>query len=116
MIERIWGTSINPPKQTDDDYLDNKTLEEYEDKDKPKSNVPNIKYTVDANGKLLHQYLEYNKILCSRLSLQMEDIMTIWRVTKHALGPYGTVAVTYDVNPCLNTMINKVEFPDGQLK
>jgi hypothetical protein len=34
--------------------------------------------------------------------------------TKHDIGPDGTVAGTYDENPC--TMIHEVEFPNGQLK
>jgi hypothetical protein len=43
--------------------------------------------------------------------------MTVWRATKHALGPDGTaVAGAYDENPCLNAMICKVRFPNGQLK
>jgi hypothetical protein len=42
--------------------------------------------------------------------------MAVGKVTKHALGPDGTVAGTYDENPCLNTMIHEVEFPNGQLK
>jgi len=42
--------------------------------------------------------------------------MTVRRVTNRALGPNGTVAGTYDENTCLNTMIYKVEFPNGQLK
>jgi hypothetical protein len=50
------------------------------------------------------------------MSLQLGESMTIGRVTKCALGPNGTVAGTHDENPCLNTMICKVEFPGGQLK
>jgi hypothetical protein len=42
--------------------------------------------------------------------------MTVGKVTKRALGPNGTVAGTHDENPCLNSMIYEVEFPDGQLK
>ena len=42
--------------------------------------------------------------------------MSIGKVTKRALGPDGIVAGTYDENPCLNTRIYKVEFPNEQLK
>jgi hypothetical protein len=64
----------------------------------------------------LNQQLAYDKILRSEVSLQLGDNMTVGKVTKHALGPDGNVAGTYDKNPCLNRMIYEVEFPDGQLK
>ena len=101
----MWGISIKPQKQTDAENLDNKQFEEYEDKHKPKRTVSNIEDTVDANGKLLNQNLEYDKILRSEVSLQMRESMNVGRVTNCALGPGGTVAGTYDENLCLNTMI-----------
>ena len=54
LIERRWGTSINPPKQTDAEDLDDNEFEEYEDEDEPKRTVPDIEDTVDATGKLLN--------------------------------------------------------------
>ena len=116
MIERRWGTSINPSKQTDAEDLDDNEFEEYEDEDEPKRTVPDIEDTVDATGKLLNQQPAYDKILRSEVSLQLGENMTVGKVTKRALGPDGNVAGTYDENPCLNTMIYEVEFPDGQLK
>jgi hypothetical protein len=59
----------------------------------------------DAKGKLLNQQPAYDKILRSEVSLQLGESMTIGRATKRALGPGGTVADTYDGNPCLNTML-----------
>jgi len=61
LIERRWGTSINPPKQTDAGNLDDNEFEEYEDE--PKRIVSDLEETVDANGKLLNQQLAYDKIL-----------------------------------------------------
>ena len=61
LIERRWGTSINPPKQTNAEDLDNNEFEE--DEDEPKRTVPDIGETVDANGKLLNQQLAYDNIL-----------------------------------------------------
>jgi hypothetical protein len=119
LIERRWGTSINPPTQKDAedaDNLDDNEFEEYEDEDESKRTVPDIEDSVDANGKLLNQMPAYDKILHSEVSLQLGENMTIGRVTKRAIGPDGTVAGTYDENPCLNTMIYEVEFPDGQSK
>jgi hypothetical protein len=104
LIERRWGTSINPPKSNEDDSenLENK---EFEDKDEPKQIVPGIEDTFDANGKLLNQQPAYNKLLRSEASLQLGESMTVGRVTKRAIGPDGTVAGTYDTNLYLNTMI-----------
>ena len=34
--------------------------------------------------------------------------MTVGRVNKRALGTDGTVAGTYDENPCLNKMVYEV--------
>jgi hypothetical protein len=42
--------------------------------------------------------------------------MSVGKVIQRALGPDETVAGTYDENPFLNTMIHKVEFPDGDVK
>jgi hypothetical protein len=94
LIERRWGTSINLPKQTDAEDLDDNGLEEYEDKDEPKQTVPDIEDTVDATGKLLNQQPAYDKILRSEVSLQLGENMTVGKVTKHALGPDGNVAGT----------------------
>jgi hypothetical protein len=71
---------------------------------------------VDANGKLLNQQPAHDKILHSEVSLQLGESMAVGTATKRALGLDGIVAGTYDENPCLNTMISEVEFPDGQLK
>ena len=119
MIERRWGTSINPPTQKDDEdaeNLDDNEFEEYEDDDEPARTVPDIEDSVDSNGKLLNQMPAYDKMLHSEVSLQLGENMTVGKVTKRAIGPDGTVAGTYDENPCLNTMIYEVEFPDGQSK
>jgi hypothetical protein len=115
LIERRWGTYINPLKQTDAEDLDDNEFEEYEDEDKSKRAVPNIEDTVDAStGRLLNQQLAYDKILRSEVSLQLGENMTVRKVTKRDLGPNRNVA--YDENPYLNMMIYEVEFPDGQLK
>jgi hypothetical protein len=57
LIERRWGTSINPPTQKDDEdaeNLDDKEFEEDEHEDESKRTVPGIEDSVDANGKLLN--------------------------------------------------------------
>ena len=115
LIERRWGTSINPPPNSDkENQLDD--FEEYEDEDEMARIVPDIEDTVDNNGKLLNQQPAYDRILNSEVSLQIGEEMSVGKVTRRALGPDGTIAGTYDTNPYLNSMIYEVEFPDGQIR
>jgi hypothetical protein len=114
LIERRWGTSINPPIVSDADSNDE--FEEYEDENEQARIIPDIEDTVDMNGQLLNQQPAYDKILHSEVSLQLGEEMSVGRVNKRAIGPDGTVAGTYDENPYLNSMIYEVEFPDGQIK
>jgi hypothetical protein len=63
LIERRWGTSINPPKPNDSANLDNvNKFKECESKDEPKRTVPDIKDVVDTNGKLLNQQPACDKL------------------------------------------------------
>ena len=118
LIERRWGTSINPPivSVVSDTENQSDDFEEYEDEDEAARIVPNIEDTVDAKGKLLNQQPAYDKLLQSEVSLQLGETMSFGKVTKRAIGPDGTVAGTYDENPYLNSMIYEVEFNDGQIK
>ena len=63
LIERRWGTSINPPKPNNAENLDDNEFKEFEDDNEPKRTVPDIEDMVDANGKLLNQQPAYDKIL-----------------------------------------------------
>jgi hypothetical protein len=114
LIERRWGTSINPPTVSDNE--DDSAFEEYEDEVEAARIVPDIEDTVDASGKLLNQQPAYDKVLHSEVSLQLGADMSVGKVTKRAIGPDGTIAGTYDENPYINSMIYEVEFPDGQIK
>jgi hypothetical protein len=82
LIEKRWGTSINPPKLNDSKNLDDNQFKEHEeDQDKPQRTVPDIKDIVDANGKLLNQQPACNKILQSEVSLQLGESMTVGNQT-----------------------------------
>jgi hypothetical protein len=119
LIERRWGTSINPPKDsTDDDTAkdDDDTWEEYEDADESARTIPEIEDTVDAGGRLLNQQPAYDKLINAEVQLQLGDDITNATVRKRSLGPDGTTVGTYDDNPMLNSIIYEVEFPDGQVK
>ncbi len=82
MIERRWGTSINPPTQKDaedaeNENLDDNEFEEYEDQDELRRTVPDIEDSVDANGKFLNQMPAYDKILHSEVSLRLGENVTV---------------------------------------
>jgi hypothetical protein len=115
LIERRWGTSINPPIVSDNGNLDNE-FEEYEDDYEDSQIVPDIEDTVDANGQLLNQQPAYNRILHSEVCLELGEEMSVRKVAKHAIGPDGIVAGSYDENLYLNLMVYEVEFPHGQVK
>jgi hypothetical protein len=104
LIERRWGTSINPPKLDPDDNKHNE-YEEYEDDDEVARTIPEIEDSVDANGQLLNQLPAYNKIIHSEVALQLGESIFTGKVTKRALGPDGRTAGTYDDNPMLNSIV-----------
>ena len=111
LIERRWGTSINPPKDsTDDDTAkdDDDTWEEYEDADERARTVPEIEDTVDAGGRLLNQQPAYDKLINAKVQLQLGDDITNATVRKRSMGPDGTTVGTYDDNPMLNSIIYEV--------
>ena len=117
LIERRWGTSINPPKVKDTQPSDtDDEFEEYRDEDEEPRIIPDIEDAVDANGRLLNQQPAYDKIINSEVQLQLGDDMVTGKVSRRALGPDGKVAGSYDDNPVLNSIVYEVEFPDGQVK
>jgi hypothetical protein len=69
-----------------------------------------------VNRLLLNQLPTYDKIMHSKVALQLGENMSTGKVTQRALEPDGRTAGTYDDNPILNSIIYEVEFPDGQVK
>jgi len=69
-IARKLGTSVNPPSQGAADELQ-ATWEQWEDEDEELREVPEIKDTVDANGRLLEQQPAYNRIINAEVHLLM---------------------------------------------
>ena len=118
LIERRWGTSINPPNtekptNEDDDFAE---FYEHEDEDESPRIIPEIEDTVDSTGRLLNQQPAYDRLLQAEVSLQLDEAMATGVVTRRATGPDGKTGGKYDDNPFLNSMIYEVEFPDGQVK
>ena len=72
LIERRFGTSINPPQQLNDsdgDSGDFKNFEPYEDDDEAIWPEPEIEDTVDATGRLLNQSPAYDCMINMMLQL-----------------------------------------------
>jgi hypothetical protein len=60
LIERRWGTSINPPKPQAED--DEHEFENYKDDDAPMKHVPDIEDIEDSNNNLIEQQPVYDKL------------------------------------------------------
>ena len=114
LIERRWGTTINPPKSREESGR--LTFNGYEDDDEPERIVQEIEDAVDANGWLINQNPAYDQIIHAEVRLQQGDRLVTGVVKKRAIGPDGQTFGTYDDNPARNTTIYEVEFPDGEVK
>eukprot|EP00957_Ditylum_brightwellii_P139880 10659441-Ditylum_brightwellii.AAC.1 len=74
MIERRWGTSMNPPPETTPDNQD--SYEEYEDNHKIARLLPEVEKTVDANSTLIDQQPAYDGISNAEVQLHHQDHLT----------------------------------------
>ena len=133
MIERRWGTSINPPEEPiktnkddiigsgdEDDIISGDKDDiircgDVDDNIKPQPLSPDIEDSVDHNGQLLNQHPAYDRLLNAEVQLQLGEEYITGTVRRRALGPDGNISRKYDNNPHLNIMY-EVEFIDGQLK
>ena len=114
LIKRRWGTSITPPKTSD--QTEDSNFEEHTDEDEDPRVIPETEDTVDSRGRLIDQQPVCDRLINAKVQLQLENDMTLGRVKQQALGPDGTTVGTHDENPCLNSIVCEVEFPDGQVK
>ena len=121
LIERRWGTSISPPpKQSDaqedsnDETRDN--IELYTDKEEEVQVIPDIEDAVDINGNQINQQPLYNRLINTEVQMQHGDEIVKGYVRRQAIGPDGNTAGVYDHNPHHDSIVYKVEFPDGYVK
>jgi hypothetical protein len=121
LIERRWGTSINPPKVKDENENDPNDphpddWDYYENDDEAPRTIPDIEDTVDSKGKLLNQQPAYDRLINSEVQLQLREELHTAKVVQRAIGPDGITVGEYDENPIMNSIVYEVEFPDGQVK
>jgi hypothetical protein len=114
LIERRWGTAINPPNPVKDDPDD--VWDEYKDDDEDPRIISEIKDTVDTNGRLLDQQPAYDRLINAELQLQLGEELVPGKVIQRAVDPEGRATGEYHENPMLNSHIYEVEFHDGQVE
>jgi hypothetical protein len=114
LIEKRWGTSMNPSPETTPDDWD--PFDEYEDDDEKARSLPEVEETFDTNGTLIDQQPAYNKIISAEVQLQHRDHSATGKVKRRALGLDGRTADSYHDTPMLNSTVYKVEFPDREVK
>ena len=118
LIERRFGTSINPPQQLNDgdgNSGDFKNFEPYEDDDEAIQPEPEIEDTVDTTSRLLSQSPAYDHMINAEVQKQLDDAAVGGKVRRWALGPDGQTTGKYDTNPYHNSVLYEVEFDNGQV-
>ena len=116
LIERRFGTSINPPQQLNDDDGKFENFEPYEDGDEVIWPKPEIEDTVDTTGRLLNQSPAYDRMINAEVQMQLDDAAVSGKVKRRALSPDGQTIGKYDANPYHNSILDEVEFADGQVR
>ena len=77
LIERRWGTSMNPPKETEQ-----KPFDQYEDNDEPMHPSAEMENTVDKNEKILNQLPAYDKLLNAKVQTQLNEDYIIGNINR----------------------------------
>ena len=115
LIERRFGTSINPPEKLNDNHGKFENFEPYEDDDEVSRPKPDIEDTVDTPGRLLSQSSAYDRMINVEVLMQLDDAAVSGKVKRRALGPDGQTTGKYVANPYHNSILYEVEFTDGQV-
>jgi hypothetical protein len=123
LIERRWGTSINPPKVKDEhdpndphpDDWDSDDWDYYEDDDEAPRTVPDIEDIVHSKGKLLNQQPAYDRLINSEVQLQLGEELHTTKFVQRSIGPDGITIGEYNEYPIMNSIVYEVDFPDGQV-
>ena len=115
LIERRFGTSINPLQQLNDDDRKFGNIEPYEDDDEVIWPKPEIEDTVDATGRLLNQSPAYDRMINAEVRIQLDNAAVSGKVKRQALGADGQMTGKYNTNPYHNSVLDEVDFAYGQV-
>jgi hypothetical protein len=116
MIERRWGTSINPPKL--ESLIDNDFAEGI-DEEGPENPTINIEDAVDGKGRLINQQAAWDRMLQAEIAInkdtQAGPVVCKGIVRCRAVAPSGRTTGICNSNPLINTMVYEVEFDDADI-
>ena len=115
LIERRFGTSINPPQQPNNNDRKFGNFEPYEDDDEVIQPEPEIEDTIDATDRLLNQSPVYDHMINAEVQIQLDNAAVSGKVKRWALGPDGQMTGKYNSNPYHNSVLYEVEFSDRQV-
>lgn len=112
LIERKWGSSVDPPSEPppQDDFV------EYEDSDEDPIVIPEFDDPVDAAGQVINQQPLYDWLIHTELILAQGDELRTAKVVGRRINPDGQESGIYDENQFLNLIVCDAEFPDGKVK
>ena len=116
LIDRRFGTLINPLQQPNDDDGKFGNFEPYEDNNEVIQPKPEIEDTVNATGRLLNQSPAYDHMINAEVRIQLDNAAVSGKVKRWALGPDGRMTGKYDANPYHNSVLYEVEFANGQVR
>ena len=106
MIERRWGTLINPPKEYIVKTPDNEEVwENYQDNDEIPRIMPSQEEIVDHKNNTLCQQPAYDKMINAEVTLQCGETIEEAKFIRRSMGPDGKTTGEYDGNPRLNLVI-----------
>ena len=102
LVNRRWGTLINPPNAVV--HEGDKDFEPYEDDDEAARIIPDIKDIVDKDGKLLDQQPAYDTMINAEVQWQQGHEFVTGKVKRHALGPDGRTMCSWSDNHIMNSV------------
>ena len=78
--------------------------------------IPDIKDSVEVNGRLIDQKPAYNRMMDDKVAIQIDEKVFVGQVKQRLLVPENKIVGRYNAKPMLKSMIYELELPDCQLK
>ena len=106
---------MSTPNKDDADMTTDTEDNEVDDNVTSKWHI-DIEDSVDSQGKLMNQLPAYDRLLSTKIMVQVEEGQVSGKVIKRGFGPDGKVTGKYDDNPYLNSIMYEVKLADGRIK
>ena len=91
-------------------------MEYYEDDNEDPRTIPDIEEIVNNNYRFIHKQPAYDWIINIEVLIQHENDLQDTKVIQRSIILDGTVAVEYDDNPILNSMVYNADLPYGAIR